>query len=477
MRQGRRSAVRTLLGGAALCLPLHRGLGAQTNAPPLPPDTTDLLWHTGTSQATDGRAYNLRTVKTPQYRAMCFTEVGVAKAYAWAIEHSMPFSVLSGGHCFEGFSQNDHLIIDLRHLNETQLTVGNTLVAGPGATLGKVNLAAAQTDHALPAGYCQGVGLGGHIGGGGLGVLSRRFGLASDHLESARVLLADGRIVTASSDENSDLFWALRGGGSGSFGIVTSSTFRLQHVPTVALAEFFWILDNNACAQFLTDWQALSQSFNRGISCYAYVKSHKRGQALVRVRMISTAGSTETTNAIGRLNALAPSLTEPAILTGNFQYIADQVWPRTYNPTQNIKIASNFLGSPALADTWLNLLLAIDEHHQDNANFTIETLGGAIDDKTPGQTAYFHRRGPSFLVQFAVYFTPENDPERTLGTLRSVQKQLKPATISGAYINYPDRDLVDWQTQYWGTNYPRLRRIKRQYDPNNIFQHPHSIGV
>lgn len=465
----RRAVLTGLASGAAIHLPLPGLLHAQTN------DTNDLIWQSDAARIADTSAYNRSRTKTPAHRALCMTEAGVAQALRWARESDTPFTVQSGGHCFAGLSQSDRLVIDLRHLDQVAMTSATTLEAKPGATLGDVNLATAPTAQVLPAGYCQSVGIGGHIGGGGLGVLSRQFGLACDHLMAARVLLANGEFVTATAEENPDLFWALRGGGSGSFGIVTNFTFRLQHVPTATFAESVWILDHTRAGQFLSDWQSLNQTLNAGISCYLYLKNHSPGRAHIRVRLVATSSEDATNDSIAGLHALAPSLTEPYVLQGSFDTIAEQVWPRSHNPKARSRIASNYLGDAAAPEDWAHVLEHFEDHASYQPSMVVEVLGGAIDDVPPAETAYFHRRGPKFLVQMQVSDLPNNNIAATEVALRSLQAALAPATMPGAYINYPDVGLSNWATQYWGTNLARLRRTKKSYDPENVFLHALSI--
>ncbi len=465
----KRRSVLTGLAGAAMHLPLPGLLHAQSGG------NADLIWQTDADRSTDTSAYNRRTAKTPAHRALCQTEAGVAQALRWAQDRDMPFSIQSGGHCFAGLSQSDHLIIDLRHLNHVALTGDTQLSTGPGATLGDANLATAPTGQVLPAGYCQNVGIGGHIGGGGLGVLSRGFGLACDHLTAARVLLADGQIVTASAKENPDLFWALRGGGSGSFGIVTDFTFRLQHVPTATFAESFWILDHTTAAQFIADWQSLNEALDPAISSYLYLSSHAPGRARIRVRMVATTPEAASNKAIADLQSLAPSLTEPFVLKGSFDDIAEQVWPRAHDLRAETRAASNYLGAFTDTGIWTNVLIALDAHISYQPSVSIEVLGGAIDDLSPDATAYVHRRSGSFLVQIQVNDLTQDDAAETDAALREVQATLVPATVPGAYVNYPDRGLTDWAQQYWGQNLARLQQIKRHYDPEDVFQHAQSI--
>lgn len=478
MQNSRRSALKSILGGVVLASALRPGPAAGAGASAkVPGDCAAVIWRTGEAAILDQRAYNLRTARAPRYRALCMAEEGVVRAVDWARQNRVPFSVLSGGHCFEGLSQSPHLVIDLRHLNRITAGAGDIMRVGPGATLGDVNAATGATDRALPAGYCQTVGIGGHIGGGGLGILSRAFGLASDHLISARVLTADGNITNASTEQNPDLFWALRGGGSGSFGIVTSSQFRLRPVARAALVEMFWILSVSDAAKLLADLPEFSAALDRRVSCFLYLKAHKPGHILIRCKLVSVGGPAITTQATNSLSALAPTLTEPNTVEGRFLDIADLMWPRKFNPKLHTKLASGLLGQEMPGTAWLETLTRFAEHRQSDQRLGIEILGGAIDDMAPQDTAYVHRGNAMYLLQFGVSLPSGSDIAARIAAMRDVQNGLAPALTGGAYVNYPDRDLPDWPAAYWGANYSRPVQVKNQFDPQDVFRHAQSVRL
>src|SRR4051794_415322 len=159
----------------------------------------------------------------------------VAAAVAYAASHELTLSVRSGGHSALGHGTNSGgMVIDLAHLDAVEvLDAGRRLVrVGGGATWGTVSARLDQHGWALTAGDTAGVGVGGLTLGGGMGWMVRRYGLAIDNLVGARVVTADGRLVTASEDEHRELFWALRGGG-GNFGVVVDFDFIAQPVSTV----------------------------------------------------------------------------------------------------------------------------------------------------------------------------------------------------------------------------------------------------
>ena len=165
-------------------------------------------------------AFNKRTMLTPQVRALCKTPQAIAIALQWAKTNKVSFAIRSGGHSYEGFSQSKELVIDVRLLNSVQInkSAGRASV-GAGLSLGQVYKALSKYNLAIPAGSGPPVGVSGHTVGGGFGMLARAYGLACDNLESLELVDARGRVLNLSETENSDLFWACRGGGNGNLGV------------------------------------------------------------------------------------------------------------------------------------------------------------------------------------------------------------------------------------------------------------------
>jgi len=478
VQPNRRRFLNSIVGGLFLSTQLRPSLALGADrSPALPRDRRGVLWLRDAAAHATQDAFNLRTVLSPKYRALCLDNDGVIRALAWALENDIPFSIRSGGHCFEGFSQSLGLVIDLRRMNNIAIGDDARLTVQPGANLGQINSATGATDQVLPAGFCQGVAIGGHVGGGGLGLLSRSYGLTCDHLLSAKVLTADAKIIDASPDENADLFWALRGGGSGSFGIVVSMSFRLERVSEPAMAEADWLLTPLEAARLAETWQRLTLDLDRKISAFLFIQARPTGGIYLRTRLIASAPGAGLQQLVERLTMAAPSLIEPIIMKRSFRELADRLWPRTYNPKEYSKHASNFLAGPVDAAIWLNTLSALDAVQGSNQGIFLEALGGAIDDVAPDASAYAHRGTAKFLVQFQTSAPNERGFEKKISAMRDTQRRLSPAAIPGAYVNYPDLDLPDWKRSYWSENYPRLSSIKKAYDPQNIFHHAQSIRL
>ena len=179
------------------------------------------------SYAVDVESYNpIFDGAHPVGIAYCASAGDVASAIRFAERHNVELSVRSGGHCYGGWSTGPGLVIDVSPMNRVSVDTAKGLVTvGSGTRLIDLYAALAPHNVAVPGGSCPSVGIAGLTLGGGFGVLGRKLGLTCDSLESAEVVLASGDTITCDEGQHSDLFWALRGGGGGSFGVVTSFTF------------------------------------------------------------------------------------------------------------------------------------------------------------------------------------------------------------------------------------------------------------
>ena len=193
------------------------------------------------------KVYNGMIDRRPRLIARCTDVADVISAVNFGRETNLLVAIRGGGHNGPGLGVcDDGLVIDLSLIKYTRVEPeSRTVRVGGGCTWGDVDHATHAFGLATPSGIVSTTGVGGLTLGGGIGHLSRKYGLAIDNLLSVDVVLADGRFVTASADENPDLFWALRGGG-GNFGVVTSFVFRLHPVSTIVGGPVLWPLEQSA---------------------------------------------------------------------------------------------------------------------------------------------------------------------------------------------------------------------------------------
>jgi FAD/FMN-containing dehydrogenase len=189
----------------------------------------------------------------PQGIVMAENANDVAASISFARDRGIPFTARCGGHSYGGYSVCDGMVIDVAPMAAVVPKADGTATVGAGTTLIDLAAGLAPAGVMVPGGTCGSVGISGLTMGGGQGVTDRRFGLTCDSLESATVITADGRVLTCDEGKNADLFWALRGGGGGNFGVVTSFTFRTHRVDRITIFGLSWPWSQ--AADVLDAWQ------------------------------------------------------------------------------------------------------------------------------------------------------------------------------------------------------------------------------
>jgi FAD/FMN-containing dehydrogenase len=188
----------------------------------------------------------------PQAVVLCENASDVAETLSLAVRLGMHTATRSGGHCFAGRSSSDGVVIDVTPMNAVSVA-GEVATIGAGARLGDVYRSLSEHERTIPAGSCPSVGIAGVTLGGGLGILGRKYGVTSDRLIGAQVVLADGRIVDCDADHDGELFWALRGAGAGNFGVVTSLVFRT--IPASSATNFHLTWAYSHAPAVIEAWQ------------------------------------------------------------------------------------------------------------------------------------------------------------------------------------------------------------------------------
>ena len=496
----RRKFVQSTLSAAALCA---MAAPAQALAPAIPIGSLRraIAPGDGTVLAPGDRGYaayqryaaaNLRVARSPAARVVITTREGAAAAVDWLGANGVPFSIRGGGHCYEDFSQSDSVVLDLRGLADIKIAAGgNTVSVGAGALLGDTYAALTRTGAIIPAGSCPQVGVAGHVQGGGYGLFARKFGLACDSLVGAEVIDAKGQILSVSESAHSDLFWALRGGGGGSFGVVTRFEFRITKIATATRFSISWGTRGrfglDQAAQTLGAWQAWSHAAPPELTALMLV-SGSAGQPVLRCFGLSTNTDEAWVNReLGLLARATGGTIGPAVTQG----VADQIKHfagSTHRLTAPIsdtgffnpvffKGKSDIVTSfPAAAAKALVSAVA-------NAGSVVaicDPYGGAIAGVADDATAFAHRSRTLFNIQYYTEWTAPGSAEqqRRLASMSSVYGAMTPFRTGGAYVNYCDRDLGQgFAPAYWGANLLRLKTIKAAYDPRNLFRHAQSVPI
>lgn len=425
------------------------------------------------------RAYNQRFLKTPAMRHVPTSAEAVRTAVRDATHQRAPFTIQSSGHCFAGLSQTSGRLIDLRALNSVTVNdAEQTVTVGPGTTIGQVNQATRPSRLALPAGYCQTVALGGHASGGGAGVLGRSYGYACDNMLAARLVTADGALLDLDANTHSDLFWALRGGGAASFGVVVGYTFALHRPGPVTLLEASVRPSVEQAASWLAIYQDVVEATSGAVSFNIYLTNVDGARVGLRVRLVANGADAEARDVLATINARAGLAFDPTTeQTSTFHDTADRMWSPDYYGGASAHYRSDFLGRHMEPQSWYQTLRTMADQRRLGLSFSLEALGGAMDAMAPNDTAFVHRDAARQLVQYKAIINPELPSAPRLTALAQLQETLRAFTTGGAFFNYPETDRPNWQLAYWGQNFDRLQQVKRAYDPGNAFRHALSIPV
>jgi hypothetical protein len=439
------------------------------------------------------RLYNQRFDSYPVFIVRAVNESDIAKSIEFARVNGVRLAIRSGGHSYIGASGGTGIVLDLS-LMSTVTAIGTGMFRiGTGARLQQVyEELSCNGNWTVPCGSCNTVGFGGIAQGGGFGYLQRAYGLTCDRIRSMRVVLADGTAVNASPDGDADLFWALRGSGGGSLGVVTH--FDVEAVPQSQLHNFTWFWPLAIADQAISLMSSLQQSgvipnlatpslsFSTGTATMS-------PQPQCQATLLSI-GTLAETAAIKQLFVGAGGIPE----TPGLGYQYEQPFPVCHAAVSpefgwyRSKSAMVY-GTPA-SDTgafiteWINRRLADPALGASNVG-SVSLLGmrGVIGSVAANETAFPHRDA---LFDVQIYgglsqVTPASSRAND-AWLRGIYADVFPrlsTTGSGCYVNYCDADLLEteWPSLYWGANYPRLQATKRRVDPGDFFHGKQTIRI
>ncbi|MYX30127.1 FAD-binding protein [Streptomyces sp. SID8381] len=436
---------------------------------------------------------------SPQAIAYCATENDIRECVLFARHHALPVTPRSGGHNLAGWSTTTGLVIDLSRI--AHVTPGaDTVRVGPGAQAVDILAALAPHGMQLPAGLCATVCPGGFVTGGGIGMTTRVGGLGADRLVSARVVLADGRIVHCSKDRHSELFWALRGGGGGNFGIVSEFEMRPTRIQRVAGYNLAWPWDRAAdVTRAWQEWTANGPDALGGTLDLLLTDAAEGVQPLALVGGFLAGPRAELETLLDQLCSLVGSApTSRETREQSYQAEMMSLWgcsgtaaechlegdnPVATVPRHEVIVATGRLLADPLGTTDTEAALTALEsgrHAGQFHNLSMYALGGAAGRVRPDETAFAHRSARFFTGYSAGFLHADDFQESHAAAERWVDDGMlviDPHRGGPAYINFPDLRLPVWQTSYYGANYPRLRRVKRHYDPDAFFHRPQSIEL
>ncbi|RKE22985.1 FAD-binding oxidoreductase [Streptomyces sp. TLI_171] len=413
--------------------------------------------------------------------AKCLSADDVRACLDVARGHGIPIAARSGGHSYLGYSIPDRgLVIDVRGMAGVRVRPDGTAEVGAGARLIEVYAGLAAAGRLLPAGSCPTVGVGGLTLGGGIGVLGRKYGLTCDRLGAAEVVTADSCLRTASPEQDCDLYWALRGGGGGNFGITTR--FAFDTAPAPDLTVFVLAFPAGAVPQVLGAWQqwVAAAPFELWASCQI-AGGTPPSCRIVGCWVGDPAGANQQIDRLLRAAATTPTsrTVAPKDYLAAMKFMAGcandtiaqchPTWEGGRLTRTGFVAVSRMFGPGPLDPAKVTDLM----DGRTGVDLLLDSLGGAVGELAPDATAFPHRHS---LASAQVYAgaTAATAPQ-VRATVDAVRDGLAELGAPGAYVNYIDDTLPDWGRAYYGDNLPRLQQVARQYDPDGVFAFPQSV--
>jgi FAD binding domain-containing protein/berberine-like enzyme len=434
----------------------------------------ELIGPEDASYAESRALFNAMIDKRPAVIARCASPADVVGVIAFARVHDLPVAVRGGGHNGGGLgSVDDGVVADLSLLRAVAVDAGaRTVRVGGGATWADVDAATHEHGLAVPCGIISTTGVGGLTLGGGIGHLTRGYGLTIDNLLGAEVVLADGERVTASADDNAELFWAVRGGG-GNFGVVTEFTFRAHPVSDVVGGPTFWPIEQTD--ELLAAYREYLPTMPRnatGFFCFHTIPPGPPFPEEIHLRKACgivwciVGSDEEAEQAMAPMLAVAPPLMHGAgrvPLPG-----LNSAFDGLYGPGDQWYWRADFVNEipdEAIAqnEAWNERM----PHWKSGSH--IYPIDGAAHDVGRAETPWAYRDTRWSQVIIGVDPDPAGAPalrDWTVGYWEAVH----PYSAGGAYVNFMMDEGQERVKATYGSNYDRLARAKATYDPENLFR-------
>ncbi|TPG34997.1 FAD-binding oxidoreductase [Mycolicibacterium hodleri] len=412
----------------------------------------------------------------------------VVNALAWARRNDVAVRVRSGGHCLEGWSTvDDGMVIDVSEMKSASIDPAtHTATVGAGLNQLEAVTALGEAGFAAPTGTEGTVGLVGATLGGGFGLLTRNFGMASDNLLAAEIVVAsndiDAEAITVDEQTHADLLWALRGAGNGNFGIVTALTYRVHPLAQTIYVTATW--------PGLADLPAVFDAWQRSAP---HTDNRLTSQLEISASDVQLVGALAGGSADEATRLLGPILSvgEPTVS------MTDANWADTYADFQipnvdepvNWKFNSQFIYEPYPVEA-VNLIVSfMEKAPTPQCNYFTNAFGGAVTGSEPAGGSVFAHRNALFYAEPGAGWggargalagerpaTPDSLTAECLTWIADFTEALAPY-VNGAYVNVPNVGMAGWETAYWGANVDRLYDIKAKYDPHNLFSFEQSIPL
>jgi FAD/FMN-containing dehydrogenase len=418
--------------------------------------------------------WNAMIERRPALIVRCADANDVPHAISFARENELEISIRGAGHNIAGNALCDNgITIDFSQMRNVRVDAEKKRAyVEPGATLADFDEAAQSHGLATPVGINSTTGIAGLTLGGGFGWLTRKYGMTVDNLVSVGAVTAEGKRIRVSENENSDLFWAIRGGG-GNFGIVTEFEFKLHEVGPEILAGLI-VFPFDQAKQVLTQYREFVKSAPEELNVWAvlrkapplpFLSEDVHGKEVVVLAIFYVGDAAQ-----GR------KLIEPVLRFGtpHGEHIGAQPytqWQKAFDPlltpgARNYWKSHNFT---ELSDGALNSMIEFaGKLPSPQCEIFIGLIAGAAN-RIPADAMAYRHRDAKFVLNVHGRWDKRADDERCIAWARAFFQASAPYASGGAYVNFMTEEEGDRVAAAYGANYDRLAEIKKQYDPDNLF--------
>jgi FAD/FMN-containing dehydrogenase len=420
------------------------------------------------------RVFNAMIDRRPAFVVRCAGTADVVAAVTFARENGLDLAIRGGGHSVPGFgTADDAVVVDLSGMRDVQVDPErSTARAGGGTTWGAFNDATHAHGLATTGGVVSTTGVGGLTLGGGIGYLARGVGLSCDNLIGAEVVTADGQVVTASEEENEDLFWALRGGG-GNFGVVTAFEFRLHPVTEIYGGPLFF--DRADAGEVLRAYREFIRDAPEEFGGFPawqiapplpFIPEERHGETMLAFVACWTGPIAEGERVLKPIRDAAPVVAE---------HVGAMPYPALNSAFDGLYPAG------ALQHYWKTNFVreltdeAIDAHLEHgskvpvvNSTVHIYPINGACNRVASDETAFAYRDA-TFATVIAGMWPDPADNEANIKWVRDYYDAVAPLSEEGGYVNFMSGDDQGQIEASYKGNYDRLTAVKRKYDADNLF--------
>ena len=420
------------------------------------------------------QVWNAMVDRRPAAIVRCAGAADVAPVIAYAREHDLDLSIRGGGHNIAGSSVCDGgVVIDMSRMTDVVVDASRRLASvQPGATLAHVDAATQVHGLATPLGINSTTGVAGLTLGGGFGWLTRKYGMTIDNLMSADVVTADGKQLPASERQNSDLFWAIRGGG-GNFGVVTRFEFGLHPVGPDIVAGLL-VFPYDQARDVLRQYRDFVESAPEELNVWAilrkapplpFLSEAVHGQNIL---VLAACYCGDPRNADVHLDTLRQFGSPYGEHIGLQPYVA---WQQAFDPlltrgARNYWKSHNF---SELSDDALDCVVTFaGQLPSSQCEIFVGLIAGA-PNRVPADAMAYGHRDARFVMNVHGRWDDRADDARCIAWARQFFDAAAPYASAGAYVNFMTEEEGSRVAAAYGDNYARLVELKRKYDPTNVF--------